>query len=230
MPRSAAVIFVLGLFLACAAVAAAAPKIEFEEETFSFGEVYQGAKVEHVFTFRNGGDEPLTIDKVRTSCGCTAALLSATVLQPGEAGELRTSFDSGRFRGEVVKTIYVYANDPLRQVSQLYVRGKVTPEIVVEPAQLELDGLTVGRAQEARVVLTGRGKEAVPLLSVETTAPELQAALSAETLLPGKTAEVVVTVTPREGKARLSGYVLVKTGSSHVPELRIPVYGVVGAP
>jgi hypothetical protein len=33
---------------------------------------------------------------------------------------------------------------------------------------------------------------------------------------------------PREGKLRLSGYVMVKTSNPRVPELRLPVYGSVG--
>lgn len=229
MQRFVAVFFLL-LFVMISAASAAAPKIEVEKDTFHFGEVYQGAKVEHVFRFRNAGDAPLTIEKVRTSCGCTAALLSATVLQPGETGEIRTSFDSGRFRGAVVKTIYLYSNDPLQQVTQLYVRGKVTPEIVQEPGQVEFGGLAVGASKEARVGLTSQGKEKIDLLSIETTSPELQAELSAEALFPGKTVDVIITATLGEGKARLSGYVLIRTSSSNVPELRIPVYGTVAAP
>jgi hypothetical protein len=35
------------------------------------------------FAFENAGDEPVTIESVRTSCGCTAAELEKAVYRPG---------------------------------------------------------------------------------------------------------------------------------------------------
>ena len=90
------------------AVQAEGPKLVVEDADYSFGQTFQGTKVEHTFSFRNTGDAPLTVEKVRSSCGCTAALVSATLIPPGGKGEIRTTFDSGRFRGPVVKTIYLY--------------------------------------------------------------------------------------------------------------------------
>ena len=43
------------------------PKIEFENSKFDFGEIEAGEKVEHVFTFKNMGDAPLIIEKVKSS-------------------------------------------------------------------------------------------------------------------------------------------------------------------
>lgn len=207
-----------------------APEIVVEQDSFNFGQVYQGEKVEHTFRFQNVGDAPLHIDKVRTSCGCTAALPSATEIAPGESGELSTTFDSGRFRGQVTKTIYLYSNDPLRQVTQLYIRGTVNQEIVQEPARVELGTLTPGEEKEVRVTLTNRGEQEIAFPSVQATVPELQAELSAATLAPDETLQVILKAVPVEGKTRLSGYVIVKTSSARVPELRIPVYGTVEAP
>jgi len=68
--------------------ALAAPNLVVEQPVFDFGEVAQGDKVPHTFKFRNDGDKPLYIDRVKSSCGCTAALLSAKTLAPGESGEI----------------------------------------------------------------------------------------------------------------------------------------------
>ena len=46
--------------------AAEKPKIVFDQKDFDFGEVEAGQKIEHVFTFRNKGEGPLTIEKVRS--------------------------------------------------------------------------------------------------------------------------------------------------------------------
>lgn len=213
------------LLILPAAVRAEGPRLVVEEADFNFGQVFQGTKVEHTFRFRNAGETPLTVEKVRSSCGCTAALVSATLIPPGGTGEVKTTFDSGRFRGAVVKTVYLYANDPMQPVAQLHLRGTVRQEIVLEPEQVDLGMLVPGSATTSRITLTNQGDQEISFPSLDTTAPELQAELADRRLPRGKSAQLIVRAAPKEGKARLSGYVLVKTSSPRVPELRIPVYG-----
>jgi hypothetical protein len=221
--------FVLGLAallaLPALAVSAEGPKLVVEDADFHFGQVYQGSKVEHTFRFRNAGGAPLVIDNVRSSCGCTAALVSATVIPPGGAGEVRATFDSGRFRGPVEKTIYLHVNDPQQPVARMHVRGTVTPEIRIEPEQVDFGTLAPGVAREARITLSNQGDREVAFPAVTATAAELQAELTASALAPGKSAQLVIRAAPKAGKPRLSGYVLIRTNSPRSPELRIPVYG-----
>lgn len=229
MARFVSVCFILLFCMFSAASWASAPKIAVDQENFSFGQIYQGEKVEHTFHFQNTGDAPLNVEKVRTSCGCTAALLSETVIGPGETGEVSATFDSARFRGEVIKTIYLYTDDPLKPVTQLYIRGSVKPEIVQDPERVELGAIQPEVEKEVRVTLTNQGEKEIALPSIQVTAPELKAELSSDVLLPGKAVQLLIKATPREGRERLSGYVIVKTNSPYVPELRIPVYGSVTA-
>jgi len=219
--------FILSLvfLLQPSAALASGPKLVAEDVDFNFGEVYQGRKIEHTFRFRNAGDATLVVDKVRSSCGCTAALLSSQQIPPGGAGEIRTTFDSGRFRGAVVKTVYLYVNDPQQPVAQFHLRGTVKPELVMSPEQADFGRLIPGRSAEVRITLTNQGDQEITLSTPETTSPELQAELTGSQLPVGNSVQLVVKAKAREGKPRLSGYVMIKTSSSLVPELRLPVYG-----
>ena len=51
-------------------------KIFFPETQHDFGIVKEGQKVEYTFKFQNNGTESLIIKDVKTSCGCTAAVVS----------------------------------------------------------------------------------------------------------------------------------------------------------
>ena len=206
-------------------VQAAGPKIVLDKADHDFGQVFEGQKVDHVFRFQNAGDAPLIIDRVRSSCGCTAALLSATSLAPGEVGEVRTSFDSNRFSGEVVKTIYLYSNDATQATAQFNLRGTVVREIEISPGQLDLGPLPAKTLREARLLLTNRGTKEVQVLGVKSTLAEVTASFPVSRIAPGKSVEVVTKIVPKTGRGRLSGYLLVQTNSPHMPELRIPVYG-----
>lgn len=91
------------------------PKIQFEKTQHDFGTVTEGESVEYIFRFTNIGNDTLVITNIRTSCGCTAALLSKHSIAPGESGEIKAAFDSQGRPGLNRKTIAVISNDPNRQ-------------------------------------------------------------------------------------------------------------------
>lgn len=205
------------------------PQLQPEGTEYDFGEVFQGEKVEKVFRFSNQGDAVLFIDRVRTSCGCTAVLLSATRLQPGEGGEVRAVFDSARFTGAVTKSIYVNSNDPLQPLTQFTIKGVVRQEVQITPPLADLGLIQPGGAREVALQLTNQGPVPLKLLGTEVLAPDLSARLDAVELLPGQPVKLLLRAEPKEGRTRLNGYIIVRTDSQRVPELRIPVYGAVAA-
>ncbi len=77
-----------------------------------FGDVEEGKIVEFKVEFKNIGNAVLNITDVKTSCGCTAALLSSKSLQPGESGTLRIDLDTSNREGKLTRTVTLYSNDP----------------------------------------------------------------------------------------------------------------------
>ena len=60
------------------------PKIEFEKDTFDFGEIMQNQILDFTFSFKNIGNKPLTIEDYKVSCGCTMLDISFEEIMPGE--------------------------------------------------------------------------------------------------------------------------------------------------
>ncbi|MFA8432927.1 MAG: DUF1573 domain-containing protein [Marinifilaceae bacterium] len=104
---------------------AQAPKVEFKEKVFDFGQLNQGEKAEHVFVMRNSGKSDLIIRKTKASCGCTAISPLKKVIQPGEQTEIKVVFNSRGKRGRQNKMITVITNDPLASIVRLRVTGNV---------------------------------------------------------------------------------------------------------
>jgi len=95
--RVAGGIGILFTLMCCPSVHAQAfsgPDMVFEEKRHDFGFLTQGKKVEHIFRFKNNGDVHLIIHDTKTSCGCTAAVLSEKAIAPGSVGEILVRFDS----------------------------------------------------------------------------------------------------------------------------------------
>ena len=221
-------LFIAGALFLGTVAAWAAPVVGVAKTEHNFGTVLQGESVRHVFAFTNRGDAPLNVEKVSSSCGCTAALASANTLAPGESGEIQTSFDSTRFRGAINKTVYLYTNDPAQPMVQLHIKGTVQVELAVEPQLVNFGAVTARHTVRSVVTLTNQGKQPVRLEKPETTAPELAARFSAEVIPPGGKVTVDLSLTPKPGQGRFSGYVLFKANGAITHDLRIPVYADLG--
>ena len=205
----------------------ASPALQVKTPTFNFGEIYQGDKVPHVFEFANQGDDPLVIDRVRSSCGCTAVLVSEKNIPPGGTGELKANFDSARFRGAISKTIYLYSNDPVRPTMQFHLKGTVLEIVAVEPAQINFGRVEAKNPVTAKVVLRNQGIETLTLGKPHATAAELVAQIPEVDFVSGAEVTLELQLTPKPGQERFSGYVLVPIDGVPKNELRIPVYATI---
>ena len=83
------------------------PKIEFtaKDQTIDFGQVYQGVDSGmRVFEFKNTGNEPLIINNVQATCGCTVPSKPDSPILPGNSGkiEVRYNMNSGIFTKSVI--------------------------------------------------------------------------------------------------------------------------------
>lgn len=81
-----------------------------DSATYQFGEVKEGAVVEHSFKFKNGGQFPLIINNVTASCGCTIPEWPREPIAPNQESAIKVQFNTKGKPGQQVKTITVYAN------------------------------------------------------------------------------------------------------------------------
>lgn len=103
------------------------PIIYFAETYHDFGVVTKGNVVGFNFTVMNKGNSTLKIKRIRTSCGCTAALVDKNIIGPGKSTIIHTEFDSSFENGKVHRTIEVISNDPLNEKSILNIYAEVKP-------------------------------------------------------------------------------------------------------
>jgi hypothetical protein len=138
------------------------PKIVFERESWDFGRVKQGDSLEAEFIFRNDGKSVLSIDKVETSCGCTAALVSEKKVEAGRRGRIKVTFATAGYGGRVTKHVFVTSNDPARPRVQLAVNADVEtppqPKFELAPFTADLGLLLEGEPIETDVILRNKGE------------------------------------------------------------------------
>jgi hypothetical protein len=80
------------------------------EEKHDFGKIKEGEVVGHTFAFKNTGNEPLKIENVKASCGCTTPDWTREEVAPGAEGFIKVEFNSKGKSGIQNKTVTVMLN------------------------------------------------------------------------------------------------------------------------
>lgn len=104
------------------------PRIAVSEDFYNFGSIGPTDVVTHDFVIANIGDAPLTIHRAYTTCGCTTADFTATVIPPGKVAIVTMRLDAGYHdvRGQTVRRgIIIENNDPRNPQVELWAQASV---------------------------------------------------------------------------------------------------------
>ena len=196
------------LILACClfslpVLAQSPTKIRFEETTHDFGTLERGKPAEHTFVFTNQSEEPVKLQRVRASCGCTTPAWTTEAVAPGATGEIKVRYNAAA-PGPFTKTVTV-TYDSVERPMVLYIKGKVdqpdqaAPETFVhQQGNLAFESVSqnVGVLDSDKDrTLTFRIKNAGPqpvtiqkvdhMMMLETSLPDM-------TLIPGQVTTLTV--------------------------------------
>ncbi|MEI8278297.1 MAG: DUF1573 domain-containing protein [Bacteroidota bacterium] len=82
----------------------------FKTDVHDFGTIPEGPAAEFNFEFTNTGKEPIIVQRVQASCGCTTPSYSKDPVLPGKPGDIKASYNTNGRIGPFTKTITVYSN------------------------------------------------------------------------------------------------------------------------
>jgi hypothetical protein len=212
--------------------AAEGPQLKFQEEKWDFGNVKEGQVKSHVFIFENTGDASLLIKRVRTSCGCAAALVSDDNVGPGKKGELKVSLNTRGYEGNIAKYIYVESNDRNQPVKQLQISATVEvppqPRIDLERYSLDSGLILEGEPILSKATIMNRGERELRLTFSHRDATYLYDGKPIDSdlrIAAGKQAEVEIKIPPRAKQGLIREYILLKTNDLRRPNLSLYISG-----
>jgi hypothetical protein len=92
-------------------LAGEAGKITFNTKKHDFGVISdKGGSVSFDFVLTNNSKEPLLINNVKASCGCTTLSWTKTPVEPDKSGTITVSYNPSGQHGTFLKSITVYTN------------------------------------------------------------------------------------------------------------------------
>lgn len=164
--RSAAVLIAGFLMSLAPGLAAMGPGMDgaaatAPESSHDFGQVLQGAVVEHTFALRNDTSSPLRISGVQLTPHLQLARTPARIA-PAETGRLVVRLDTTRVEGGFEGGLLVQvAGEPAPRAFEL--RGRVVPEIEVSPRPAFFLSTVAGEEKSASLDLQNNGTRPIRL-------------------------------------------------------------------
>lgn len=211
-----------------------APRVNFKEDSWDFGKVDQGNVLTHVFSFTNEGDAPLVIKSVRTSCGCTAAVVSEKKIAPGKSGKIEVTLNTRGFEGRLNKYVFLETDDPQQSQVQLTVIATINvpprPRIDLDHYSMDV-GLVLDTEEiQTKAKIKNRGQLELSMECSHKDAVFFNRGkeVSFPLKIPaGKEAEIEIRLSPRPRKGLMREYILVKSNDPHRQSLSLYISGYV---
>jgi hypothetical protein len=201
-------------------VPTAYPLLMIDDKTYDAGTVWQGEMVEATFMIRNEGQENLTLEVFRKSCGCTAVLIPNKLIPPGTQSPVTLKVNTSGKRKRFTVNATLKTNDPLTPELKLVVTGIATPYISIEPQQSVIFGrITEGTQQSRELTLTGNLDEPLQIVEVRLDKPHFTHKL--ETIEDGKSYKLTVSTNPPLKKGSNTARLVVVTSYESVPNVDI---------
>ena len=196
-----------GLVILLCLTATAGAQLKWDRKFADLRASPEDGQVEVRFPFVNSGGYPVTVQKLKSSCGCTTASLAKASYAPGEHGEVVARFEIGNRTGYNEKNVTVTTNDPAAPETVLGFRVYVWKTVLMTPAVLFWKPGEEKTAQTVRIKIVR--DEPLNLVRAECSSPAWQAKL--QTIKPGR--EYRVDVTLLDSKPDAAGVVTVVSDS-----------------
>lgn len=230
--RTALLAFLVIWLAGGSSLLAAQPRIKFKESVRDFGRTKAGEILGHEFVFTNEGDSTLVIKKVMTTCGCTAALLSADKIEPGQHGQIEVKFDTRGYGGRVSKYIFVDSNDPAEPRVQLEVTADIevppSPKIEIDPYNHDAGLFLAGEELRAPLRIINKGELELRVEFNHRNAgffvKEKKASVPLK-IAAGKEAVVDVRIPTKDRAGTVREYILIKSNDPMRSTLSLYVTG-----
>jgi len=102
-------------------------RLKLAETQFDFGKIAQGKPVTHIFEVTNTGREPLLLENVQASCGCTTPQWSKEPILPGATQQITVGYNAAS-EGLFEKSITIFYDKGL--MKSIQIKGQVwkTPD------------------------------------------------------------------------------------------------------
>lgn len=166
-------------------------------------------EIEARFTFHNGGDKPLRVTDLTSTCSCLEATLDKAVYQPGEKGSGTARFKVSSFTGRHEKILHIHTDDRKNPTQVLTTVIDIPTIVDIEPKTVRW---TLGDAADAKIIrVRVTGPDSVHIKNISSTRESFTFILNEVT--PGR--EYQIHLQPKDTDQVVIGALRIETDSKY---------------
>ncbi|MBN1552688.1 DUF1573 domain-containing protein [bacterium] len=220
--------------------------IALDHTRFDFGKIYHQDSLSHDFLIKNTGNSTIHITDIKTDCGCTAAVVDSSAINPGETLAIHVNLKPDIQEGQIEKKVSVYTDAAKPDdIFELTVTAEKQTLIKIYPSHVYFKNVHFGEGGEETVhiktaedhnihimnaeVIEGDALEftLTPVFETENIGNETEDSGLKDDLKTINEWKLVMHLPKETPAGRFFSKVKLSTNSPLQPEVVFPVYGVV---
>lgn len=216
----------------------AQPVIKFSRESHDFGEVIEGKLASYEFEITNVGNQPLIVNNVQASCGCTSPFWTKEPIMPGKTGTIKATYNSAGRPGPFNKTLTILSNaensnkmltikgNVVKKEDKVYTeeQKKNSPKITIEKSSFKIGKLEVNQKGTAKITVTNKGVDPLEIDNVSSPCNCTSFTMNKGSIKSGESAVLEITIAPKQ-KGQFKEEVSISSSDINTPSFRVYLEG-----
>ena len=186
------------------------------DKIINHGAVKQGDVIKGNIQFINKSNEPIELEDVRTSCGCTAVKPEKMIFEPGETKQ---------FTGVIRKTIRLVFRDKSIRPEVIFVEANITTDLVISPRFINFQKVILNpdTILNEFIEVQNNSQKQLAITNVYADNDLLTVFPNSTVIPPGKSQLLRVDLTPTK-VGRFNSNIIIKTDHKNFSSKNIPVF------
>lgn len=195
-----------------------------ESRSIDFGTVARAVKTEHEFVITNPFNQPLHLQSVRASCGCTTPTIRDSVIPVGGQGIVHARYNTDRFTGEKKAALVVTVTKPFFTELQLNVKGYIRSDIVLTPGEIEFGQVAEGADKTLELRLDYAGRSDWKIVDLTSDLPFVKVSAEEVSRQIGRIQyKLIATVDSSAPAGMLENQVILHTNDRRLTSVPLPL-------
>jgi hypothetical protein len=202
------------------------PDLRLDAYGYDLGTLDEGAKVDRTVSFRNAGEQELTITRVRPTCTCLTIGQVTRSVPPGGTGSISFTYNASGLRGAQAQALYIESNDPVSPLVQVQIGAVVRPStLLVSTRRIDFGTVDFDQGATRELYVKDPGDGSLDIREVTSDSRLLEVALAgtAHPEVKERTFPVRVSVKPAAPAGPFVGSITIVSNHPKEPRLTIPV-------